>query len=134
MRIYIPRTRWMIALVYITVIQAIILVGLQIYGLHLDAKAGWTKSVDIGRACVVIFELLYQVFLIVDAGRRKNIVQIIGVVVNNVSMLVFFVTIVEVVNGISFRGRFSTPFMLILTLSTILMALGTWLGFREFEW
>ena len=40
------------------------------------------------QAVILMVEVLYQLFLALDAGRRKNIVQIVGICLNNVSMLI----------------------------------------------
>lgn len=37
----------------------------------------------------VVFESLYQVFLALDAGRRKIIIQAFGICLNNASLFIF---------------------------------------------
>ena len=176
MRTYLPRTRWMITFAMITTVQALVIIGLQAYilvtilSLHVPPQLGPHEVVDSGeivdtyewfqitsdalvsQASVIIFEAIYQILLVLDAGRRKNIVQIVGACMNNISMLAFVaisfggirLALVEIHAGAyeleSKFHRIIPAYIGVIGLlacvacGTFLMVLVTWLGFREFEW
>lgn len=100
-----------------------------------------------GQAGIGIFEVVYQVVLVLDAGRRKNIVQLVGVCLNNVSMLVLVPIALSGVNA-SIEALVTAEVLRrdwhhiyaykttigFLVSTSFLMMVVTWLGFREFEW
>lgn len=156
--IYMPRTKWMITFAIITFAQAVALIALFSWAFNGDwngldqdgmvkAPPGLTLAV-LGQTVIGIFEAFYQVVLVFDAGRRKNIVQIAGVCLNNVSMLALFAiflsgvtdTIESVDIGHTEQHHLRhiaytyQAIVGVLALTTFLMVGVTWLGFKEFEW
>lgn len=108
---------------------------------------GRMDPVLFGQAGLGIFEVLYQVALVLDATRRKNIVQIAGVCLDNASMLVFVAIVLpdlratnRLVDRPGQRRRWHHLMQAyesmagVLASTTLLMAVVAWLGFREFEW
>lgn len=91
-------------------------------------------------AAIVTFELVYQVFLVLDAVRRKNIVQVQGVAVNNLSMIFFSALALSAANEILFAGekrKVQSPFVVVLaTLSTTTLSicLVGWKLVGELSW
>lgn len=50
---------------------------------------GWSWPASGGtRAFILSVEIIYQTCLVVDAGRRKKLVKIVGICPNNVGMLI----------------------------------------------
>jgi hypothetical protein len=95
-------------------------------------------------ALILFVEALYQLFLTLDAGRRKNIIQIIGICFNNASI---FIAIVLSYDNIqltwvkrSHDPKIQTMIREFLAVSVtlgvcgVVLAIVSWLGFREFEW
>lgn len=175
LKMCIPRTRWMITFVAITMVQAVVVIGLQSFilyeyvalarsietlppsGVDPSANPDWysnqARGVVVGQASVIIFELVYQIFLVLDAGRRKNIIQITGACLNNLSMLLLvaiaFVDTKTGLNSILLLKKATGPtawaavhrvtavytaVIAVLALSTSCLIVAAGLGFREFEW
>ena len=93
---YIPRTKNTLLFIILVLIQGCICISLEVVmiaGLNnssgLYASFGITLWIlEIAQACTVVFECLYQIFLSMDAARNKNIIQVVGVCLNNCSMTV----------------------------------------------
>lgn len=109
---------------------------------------GQLAGAVLGQAGIGVFEMVYQVVLVVDAGRRKNIVQIVGVCLNNVAILALVAISLPGVsvgldlflsNGTIRHGGQHIVYVYrtivgLLASTTFLMVVVTWLGSREFEW
>jgi hypothetical protein len=165
---YIPRTKWMITFLAIVVIQTVVCSGLGAAIIHQGVTFGtemwngptgysslgtflfFTPELGVLPAVVLLVEILYQFFLTVDAGRRKNIVQIIGICFNNASILIMVVLAYYGTGSFFFAEVMPTFYSRHPNLQEInreflavaisigvcgfLLALAAWRGFREFEW
>lgn len=142
---YLPRTRWMITFLVVVVVQTLVCVALAVSIISQSDLIDWTFMSDpyVGGmpAFILLVEVLYQLFLIVDAGRRKNIVQVVGMCLNNVSMLIMailaYLNLAKSVLVVFWNGAIAAEYLgLIATLGicSLILIMATWLGFREFEW
>jgi hypothetical protein len=143
-RQYIPRTRWLRALMVIVLLQTIMYIAfaITIISQATAAKGSWAFSEPVSgctQALTLAAEALYQLFLALDAGRRKNIIQIIGICVNNSSMLIMVVLSYyntkywsyPVIEKINYEYL---ELLIAVGACTALLACAAWLGSREFEW
>ena len=91
---FVPQSASTTAFASVAVIQCIICATIEVlflvrYDHAINFKGMINFAVIPFQVATILFELLYQVFLVLDAGRRKNVIEAFGVCVNNVSLFVF---------------------------------------------
>ena len=137
---YLPRTRWMVTFLIVVMLQTLICICLTASVIR--AANNYLSDPASGgiQATILLVEVLYQLFLTLDAGRRKNMVQIIGICLNNVSMLLMvaltYLTLVKA-SGDPIEEEAVREYMALIALlgtCSLIMLTAAWLGFREFEW
>ncbi|KAH8728321.1 hypothetical protein GQ44DRAFT_45581 [Phaeosphaeriaceae sp. PMI808] len=94
---YIPNSTWTWAFMVTAIVQAIIALALESYVFgKFQASVNWkaenshseTRTIPTYLA-VFMFGYLYQLWLVWDALRLKNTIQVIGVVIYNIGILIY---------------------------------------------
>jgi len=156
---YIPDSKWTWAFMLVAVFQAIIALALEAYvfgkfqaSVHWEAERtgrhSATRTIPTYLA-VFMFGYLYQLWLVWDALRLKNTIQVIGLVIYNVGILIYaaiqYDQISDAVNELKI-DRFVDPRffddvkpMLIalpclMAFATALFAFIAWKLYGEFAW
>lgn len=172
-RTYIPKTTLTRSLALILLLQAIICIGLEgcVFGwavsTYTESVAACMGDADcdvnvdgvlplVGPLVTIIFESVYQVFLSLDAARRRNTIQVIGICLNNLSMcvfirLAFFATLdimltttfndvqlgyhdIIATSGYAAIRSALHALIIIPVLNTAALCFVAWRLYREFEW
>ncbi|KNG46678.1 UPF0658 Golgi apparatus membrane protein C23H3.04 [Stemphylium lycopersici] len=155
---YMPNTRWTWAFMLTAIAQALIALALESYvfgkfqhEIHFAAAgagANETRTIPTFLA-VFMFGYIYQLFLVWDALRLKNTIQVIGLVLYNVGILVYagiqFDQIKDAADDLN-ESAFLTPeFWLdvkpmlialpcLMAFATLLFAFEAWKLYDEFAW
>jgi hypothetical protein len=96
-RMYIPNTKWTWSFTVIAVVQAVVALSLESYvfgrfqsELHFEAHNVNSDARTVPTyLAVFMFGYLYQLFLVWDALRLKNTIQVIGLVIYNIGIMVY---------------------------------------------
>lgn len=143
---YIPHTTLTRVLTAIVFVQVVIYISLEAYIWCQGDFVGLAAfDVMLGPLITLVFESLYQIYLSLDAVRRRNTVQVIGICWNNLSMCILMVlTLVAGLDAMSYqRNDFTTYFTIrsasyvlvaLLAMSTIALCAVAWRLYSEFEW
>ncbi|KAI9706159.1 MAG: hypothetical protein M1820_004920 [Bogoriella megaspora] len=157
---YRPNSLWTWSFTGVTTLQAIIVLALEGYVLGQfetsidDAEQNRTQARTIPTyLALFIFGLLYQLFLVWDALRLQNTIQVIGLCIYNGAMLVYAAVQVgqinDAVKGLDVDGNTTgdidpnlwaqiKPFLVavpcVLALGTIVMSFLAWKLYDEFAW
>ena len=156
MRAYIPRTKYAKALAAITSSQCLICFVLQAILLwKYQTSSTQSSNWDTGLApevvhtlqlvqpsffTVVVCELLYQVYLSLDAARRKNIIQVYGICGNNVAILISAAFASLAMKEIPEYGLWATTYPMVVAMLVVIglciLALGfiAWKLTAECAW
>lgn len=154
---YIPNTKWTWAFMATALIQATVGIGLEAYvfgkfqsNLHPASEEihNETRTIPTYLA-VFIFGYIYQCFLVWDALRLKNTIQVIGLVIYNIGILIYaaiqFDQIKDAADALN-ENRFIPadfwdevkPFLIaepiIMAVATVVFAFIAWKLYDEFAW
>ncbi|KAF1810606.1 hypothetical protein P152DRAFT_475438 [Eremomyces bilateralis CBS 781.70] len=161
MKFYIPTSAWTWTFMLTTIFQAIIALGLESYvfarfqldlrNLHENAnsdKQTETRSIPTYLS-LLIFGLVYQLWLVYDALRLKNTIQIIGICLYNLGIMVYtsiqLDQIRDAVEVLSGRDQIDMTYWnqvkniliavpVVIALGTALMSFVAWKLYGEFAW
>ncbi|KAH7079962.1 hypothetical protein BKA63DRAFT_590212 [Paraphoma chrysanthemicola] len=94
---YIPNSRWTWAFMMTAIVQAIVALALESYVFgKFQASVSWSQVTTHSETrtiptylAVFMFGYLYQLWLVWDALRLKNTIQVIGLVIYNVGILIY---------------------------------------------
>lgn len=155
-RMYWPNTRWTWAFMLTAVFQAVIGVALESYvfgkfqaNIHFAAIVNSeTRSIPTYLA-VFMFGYIYQLFLVWDALRLKNTIQVIGLVIYNVGILVYagiqYDQIRDAADILNHKAFIPVGFWaavkpmlialpILMAVATIAFAFEAWKLYDEFAW
>ncbi|KAH7390986.1 hypothetical protein DE146DRAFT_151291 [Phaeosphaeria sp. MPI-PUGE-AT-0046c] len=155
---YIPNSRWTWAFMVTAVIQVIIALALESYVFgKFQASVDWDKAEDEHSEtrtiptylAVFMFGYLYQLWLVWDALRLKNTIQVIGLVIYNIGIAIYaaiqFDQIRDAADKLRKNGYVGPEFWLdvrpmlialpcLMALATALFAFIAWKLYDEFAW
>ncbi|KAF2017879.1 hypothetical protein BU24DRAFT_345795 [Aaosphaeria arxii CBS 175.79] len=155
---YIPQSKWTWAFMLISLLQAIVALGLEAYVFgrfqnslreNIPNQHNETRTIPTYLA-VFMFGYIYQIILVYDALRMKNTIQVIGLVLYNIGILIYAaIQMDQIKDAVQYLDKqtFITDHLFwqqvrgILIALPILMAAGTlalafvaWKLYDEFAW
>ncbi|MCJ1253688.1 hypothetical protein MMC24_001500 [Lignoscripta atroalba] len=150
---YVPNSGWTWAFIGVTFVQAAIVLGFEAYvfaafqqSLKPDTPAERTIPTFL---TLYIFGFIYQLFLVYDAVRLKNTIQVIGLCIYNVGLLIYAAVQMDQIKtavltllsagDIDLEAWSKTkPFLIaipcVLALGTMMMSVVAWKLYDEFAW
>jgi hypothetical protein len=157
---YLPDTKWTIIFTVTLVLQGLLVVALEaclfvLWHRQMSAvKNDYNVLTNISgvlpaQLSTICIETIYQVVLFLDAIRLRNIVQAYGIVVNNLSILVFTILGLIAVHDAHDYLAHNTPdwhlkwpqmfrvfvvLLAVLAASTLFLAIAAWKLSSEFAW
>ncbi|KAF1944603.1 hypothetical protein EJ02DRAFT_340462 [Clathrospora elynae] len=155
---YTPNTRWTWAFMLTAIVQIVIALALESYvfgkfqsSVHFAAEgagANETRTIPTYLA-VFMFGYIYQLFLVWDALRLKNTIQVIGLVIYNIGILVYaaiqFDQIKDAADNLNDEAFIPKDFWeevkpllvalpVMMAVATIAFAFESWKLYDEFAW
>ncbi|KAF2033084.1 hypothetical protein EK21DRAFT_86522 [Setomelanomma holmii] len=154
---YIPNSRWTWAFMLTAIVQAIIALALESYVFgKFQASVQWdsvtpeshseTRTIPTYLA-VFMFGYLYQLWLVWDALRLKNTIQVIGLVIYNVGILIYAAIQYDQISDAAYALGSAIDFdfwtdvkpLLIalpclMAAATVVLAFEAWKLYDEFAW
>ncbi|MCJ1484254.1 hypothetical protein MMC06_004422 [Schaereria dolodes] len=153
---YVPTSAWTWAFVAVAFIQAAVVLGFEAYvfavfqgELRPDGDHQQYERTIPTFLTLYIFGFIYQLFLVYDALRLKNTIQIIGLCMYNMLLLIYAaVQMDQIRSAVLFLNLFgdisldvwakTRPFLVaipcVLALGTTLMSIVAWKLYDEFAW
>ncbi|XPS79858.1 hypothetical protein M3J09_011829 [Ascochyta lentis] len=154
---YIPNTKWTWSFMAIALVQAVVALTLESYvfgrfqsELHFEAHNVNSEARTVPTyLAVFMFGYLYQLFLVWDALRLKNTIQVIGLVIYNIGIMVYaaiqFDQIKDAADALNQKAFIPADFWVdvqpMLIAVPVLMAVATiafgfvaWKLYDEFAW
>lgn len=154
---YFPNTKWTWAFALIALVQAIVGLSLESYvfgrfqsELHFEAPNVNSDARTVPTyLAVFMFGYLYQLFLVWDALRLKNTIQVIGLVMYNVGIMVYaaiqFDQIKDAANALNEQNFIPADFWIdvkpmliavpvLMAVATLALSFVAWKLYDEFAW
>ncbi|KAJ5086021.1 hypothetical protein N7532_010792 [Penicillium argentinense] len=151
---YIPNTQWTWAFAIVTLVQTVVVLGLECYVFANFQIQEQPNNIPASKTiptflALYSFGFIYELVLVYDALRMKNTIQIIGLCLCNVGLLIYGAVQVEQINtavtvlhqshriALEVWGE-SKPFLVIIPcivgIGSILMTFVAWKLYDEFAW
>ncbi|BFZ64042.1 hypothetical protein YB2330_005180 [Saitoella coloradoensis] len=132
-RFYVPAERWSVVLILTCLIEAIVVIGLEIYLLENLSIADASSTMLSTYVGLFIFANIFKLFMAWDALRLKNVLQAVGLVFCNAALTVYAgLQWKQLPNDIK-SYRIGVSVIVIIGTGTLLIATSTYKIFHDSE-